>query len=327
MTSNIIKLVVRNISRKRFIALFIIGCICVSSFIFVHSEEYTIVSISDKTVGINETFTLDIMCYPAQYIKAWELEVSYPMDKLQLISVTDGTIFSGYQVFFSNGTINTSSGKLEKLYSVILGSGNVSGSGSLVSITFKSLKAGIAPITLEKVGVCNETAYLPVDIVDGTIYIDNSSPLIMSVSACASNPIDTDIGWVNISSVVSDDTMILSSLLYLKTPSNSINIPFSSFYYNSSTMFQQIGNYSYYILVSDTVGNTNTSKTYNLSISPNYEIVVDGAINMMDFLQLSSQYGRSGVNGWIREDVDNNGNVCIQDLILSAMKYNETWWQ
>lgn len=308
-------------------ALFIVGCICVSSFIFVHSEEYAIVSVSDKTVGINETFTFDIMCYPAQYIKAWELEVSYPMDKLQLISVSSGTIFNGYQVFFSNGTVNTSSGKLEKLYSVILGSGNVSDSGSLISITFKSLKAGIAPIVLENVGICNETAYLPVDVVDGTIYIDNSSPLIMSVSACASNPIDTDIGWVNISSVVSDDTMILSSLLYLKTPSSTINIPFSTFYYNSSTMFKQVGNYSYYILVSDTVGNTNTSKTYNLSIPPNYEIVIDGAINMMDFLQLALQYGKSGVNGWIREDVDNNGNVCIRDLILSAMKYNETWWQ
>jgi hypothetical protein len=266
------------------------------------------------------------MCYPSQPIKAWELELEYPTDKLEIVTIAAGTIFDGLPVFFVNGTVNETAGKIEKLYSVILGAYNVSDDGSLVSITFKSKKAGIANLNLINVGICNETKYLPIDVVSGTVYIDASVPLIFSASAQHSKPIDTEIGWTNISANVTDDTLISSSLLFLTTPSNSLTLPFTSYYYNSSTTFNQVGNYSYYIRVNDTVGNYNESKIYNFTIPPNYEIVVDGVINLADYIQLATQYGKNGPNGWIREDVDNNGNVYLPDFVLSAMRYQETWW-
>ena len=36
--------------------------------------------------------------------------------------------------------------------------------------------------------------------------------------------------------------------------------------------------------------------------------------------------GDTGPSGWVREDVDNNGQVYFDDLIAVVMEYGE-WWK
>jgi hypothetical protein len=40
---------------------------------------------------------------------------------------------------------------------------------------------------------------------------------------------------------------------------------------------------------------------------------------------VSLKYGQSGPNGWIREDVDNDGEVFLPDFIQISLHYDETW--
>ena len=37
-------------------------------------------------------------------------------------------------------------------------------------------------------------------------------------------------------------------------------------------------------------------------------------------------YDETGDTGWIREDVDNNGQMQVFDLVLVSDYYSETWW-
>ncbi len=61
-------------------------------------------------------------------------------------------------------------------------------------------------------------------------------------------------------------------------------------------------------------------------MSPNWDINEDGQCTIWDFALISNHYSEIGQNGWIREDVDNNGIVQVLDLVLICVHYPETWW-
>ena len=109
------------------------------------------------------------MCKPNQPIKSYELSISYNQSVLQANSVTVGNIFDNYQIFFNPGQINN--GTIESIYNLIVGSGNTTSEGSLITISFTPIGTGNADIQLYNVGVTNETAYIPIDILNHNIEI------------------------------------------------------------------------------------------------------------------------------------------------------------
>ena len=107
----------------------------------VNAAETTTVSIDplSKTVSQGETFTVDVFCEPAQPMKSFEFKLSFDSSLLQVNSVTEGNIFNDYNTFASMGTIDNTAGTIVRIYSVIIGSGNVSDSGTLVTISLTAL--------------------------------------------------------------------------------------------------------------------------------------------------------------------------------------------
>ncbi len=99
----------------------------------------------------------------------------------------------------------------------------------------------------------------------------------------------------------------------------------NTYYYNTSTIFSNHGNYNYYIWANDINGNQSTSTVYDFSMPPNWDIDYNGACNIFDFILISNHYNETEKNGWIREDVDNNGIIQILDFILISAHYGQTW--
>ena len=60
-------------------------------------------------------------------------------------------------------------------------------------------------------------------------------------------------------------------------------------------------------------------------MAPNWDINQDGECTVLDLLQISNHYGETGSPGWIREDVDNDGEVKIDDLNLLHQYFGGTW--
>ena len=98
------------------------------------------------------------------------------------------------------------------------------------------------------------------------------------------------------------------------------------YYHNSSTAFSTYGNYSYLIWANDTNGDPSTSTVYDFSMPPNWIINKDEQCTVLDLTLISNRYGETGQNGWIREDIDNNGIVQVLDFILVNGHYGESWW-
>jgi len=92
---------------------------------------------------------------------------------LQANSVVEGNFFSGYETFFSNGIINNVAGTIANVYGLVVGQGNVSEPGMLVSISFSAVSGGTSSIDFTSAGITNETMYLPVNLFGGNVTVES----------------------------------------------------------------------------------------------------------------------------------------------------------
>lgn len=195
--------------------LFAIIIVVLSIFLCssVSAEETLVeVSSSSSSVDAGDSFVVDITCNPAatHSIKAFELKLSYDPSKLVVSSVSEGSFFSGYQTFFSSGTINNQAGTVAPVFGLILGSGMVSSEGVLVSVEFSCLDtSGEAEIEIFDVGVTNEAAYLDVATTNTSIIIvgDNQAPSSPSLSGPSSIEEGQSASFSMVSSDPNDDSI------------------------------------------------------------------------------------------------------------------------
>ena len=290
------------------------------------------ISPSTQTFSQGDTFSVSVACVPGQAIKAYEFKISFNPTYLQANLVSEGNIFSGYNTYFNSGTIDNNDGKIIYIYGIIIGSGDVTGSGTFVSIQFTAKSvSGTSTICIYDAGVTDDTSYIDIAVSNGSVQIDASSPQISNILSSTSYPIDTDsqFGWVNISCDVTDNIDVSGVYIIITKPDGSnINVSMSginSYYYNSSTTFSSYGVYNYYIWTSDDYGNNDISSSSSITISPNWDIDMDGECTLYDLTLVSSRYTDTGSAGWIREDVDNNGEIQILDIVLLSAHYNEAW--
>jgi hypothetical protein len=296
-------------------------------------DAVTVISVSPEllTVGPNETFTVSISCVPSQPMKSFELCVSFDADIIKATTVTQGDIFDGHNTFFNEGSINHSHGKITSIYSLILGPGNVSTQGDLVEITFTTYPVeGNTEIELFNVGITNETTYLPITLLNGSIIVEHTIPFISDVILLNSEPIDTDpsFGWFNFSCIV-DDALLAEVFLLLHHPdgsqSNSSMIKRSEkdFFLNLSGLSS--GSYSYSLYIADIIGDHVYSDQYFFVVPPNWDITMSGSVTILDLLSVSNHYGQMGNLGWIREDVNNDGIIDMVDLSMVSDFYRQEW--
>jgi PKD repeat protein len=153
------------------IALLIFGSICVSA-----EDSQLLINPSNQSVNTSEAFSITVNCIPSIPIKGYELEIIFDSSLIKVNSVSEGNIFNSFPTFFNSGNIDNSEGIISNIYGLILGLGNTSISGTLCSINFSSkVDYGNSFIQFNRVGewtgIVNETGYLPISVVDGSVTI------------------------------------------------------------------------------------------------------------------------------------------------------------
>ena len=132
------------------------------------------VSISSQTknVSLHQIFTIDISCEPIEPIKSWEITLSFDPHFLEATEIMQGGFFDGFDTFPSpNPIIDNVNGSITRFYSLIIGQGNTSNAGILSTIRFMANRQGTTNLNITMIGLTNETMYLPVKTVNGTINI------------------------------------------------------------------------------------------------------------------------------------------------------------
>ncbi|UCD13474.1 MAG: hypothetical protein JSW60_07945 [Thermoplasmatales archaeon] len=258
--------------------VFIISVIVVvGALIFtVEAAGITVVSIdpSSQIVSPGSNFTVNVSCAPGQPIKAFELKLLFNASRLSVDSVIEGDIFSGYSTYFNAGIINNTAGTVIDVYGLILGAGNVSSNGTLVSINLSAKSVtGISTLGLYDVGVTNETHYVSITVNNGTVQIDATSPEIVDNSPATGTTGDAYTFNVSVTDNVdgADELTVKVDWSHGSQGANESMMYVGGSYFERTVILDQnsISNMTYTIYANDTYGNTNTTTQVSVTVYDN----------------------------------------------------------
>ena len=128
-------------------------------FGFEEDTEYTVIppgvgfsfSTTETTLLANDTFTLNLNAENITDLAGWQADITFDPNVLEAVEVTEGDFLKseGGGTFFQAGTIDNTKGKITSLYSARIAESGVSGTGTLLSVTFKAKAGGETQVTLE----------------------------------------------------------------------------------------------------------------------------------------------------------------------------------
>jgi hypothetical protein len=302
-----------------FVLVFLLWCTC--WFVQVIADDQAnLVTIrpSTQVVGAGDDFQVEIYCNPATPIKSFELTVTFDPQMLQASAVTHGTIFNGYQTFFSAGAINNDDGQISAIFDLVMGTGNVSDPGVLVYISFTAQSTtGTTEISLSNCGITNETMYLPVSCSSGSVTIDATPPSCTDTSPSTGYTGDS----FTVSARISDNqdaSASLTAVLYWNHGSSGGSTALG---YIGRSVFQttiilddeSIDDLIYTIEAVDNHGNTR-------STSPKHVSIFDNDDPSVSYFNIDPLVQRSGENMYFSATVADN--IGVDEVLLHCQLPN-----
>ena len=108
-------------------------------------------STTETTLLPGDTFTLNLNAENVTDFAGWQADIAYDHNVLEAIEVNEGDFLSidGGTTFFEKGSIDNTVRKITGLFSTRISESGVSGTGTLLSVTFKAKAGGKTQVTLE----------------------------------------------------------------------------------------------------------------------------------------------------------------------------------
>ena len=108
---------------------------------------------SAPTLHAGDTFTLALSATDVYDLAGWQFDITFDPSVLEVLEVKEGEFLKtgGETTFFQKGSIDNVTGKITKLSSARLSEAGVSGTGTLLSITFIAKAGGETQLSLHNV--------------------------------------------------------------------------------------------------------------------------------------------------------------------------------
>ena len=116
-------------------------------------------ALSPTPIHTGDTFTLDIRAENVFDMAGWQFNIAFDRNALDAINVIEGVFLkqNGASTLFQGGSINNGAGKITGLKAVRLAPSGVSGSGTLVQVSFKAKRGGDTEVVLQNFQFANIT--------------------------------------------------------------------------------------------------------------------------------------------------------------------------
>ena len=125
-------------------------------FGFAPGTEYSVESgvgyaFSESPIHIDDTFTFDVRAENVSNLAGWQFDIAFDPSVLEAVDVSEGDFLNsdGGATFFQSGSIDNAAGKITGLIAGRISEGGVSGSGSVLQVTFKAKAEGETELTLQ----------------------------------------------------------------------------------------------------------------------------------------------------------------------------------
>ena len=156
-------------------------------FGFALDTEYTIVSpgtgfafSTDTTsVRVGDTFTVHVNAEKVTDLAGWQFDLTFNPDVLEVVEVNEGDFLKtdGETTFFQQGTIDNTAGEITGLTAALFSEGGVTGTGTLLSVTFLAKTGGESQIDLRDFQLGSSTGEIIPAGVQNFILTVESQPL------------------------------------------------------------------------------------------------------------------------------------------------------
>ena len=102
-------------------------------------------------VGVHDTFTLYLNIESVTDLAGWQADIAFDPNMLEAIEVTQGDLLgtAGTDAFYQDGTIDNTIGKITDIFWARISEIGISGTGTLLSVTFRAKADGETKVTLE----------------------------------------------------------------------------------------------------------------------------------------------------------------------------------
>ena len=123
---------------------------------FEEDTEYTVATgigyaFSETPVHVDDTFSLDIRAENVSDLAGWQFDLVFDPAVLEAVDVSEGGYLKtdGGATFFQRGHIDNAAGRITGLIAGRISGGGVSGTGSVLQVTFKAKSEGETQLALQ----------------------------------------------------------------------------------------------------------------------------------------------------------------------------------
>ena len=145
-----------TLKQGRNVLLVAIRAIYNAYFGFEPDTEYTLsmgvgYTFSPTPIHLGDTFTLDIHAENITNLAGWQFDIAFDPAALEAVEVTEGDFLKtdGGNTFFQGGSIDNAAGKIAGLSAIRLSTQGVTGTGTVLQVTFKAKSAGETELALQ----------------------------------------------------------------------------------------------------------------------------------------------------------------------------------
>ena len=125
-------------------------------FGFEPGTEYTVATgvgytFSPTPIHLGDTFTFEIRAENVPDLAGWQFDIVFDPAVLEAIDVSEGNFLKtdGGNTFFQGGSIDNAAGKIAGLSAIRLSTQGVTGTGTVLQVTFKAKSAGETELALQ----------------------------------------------------------------------------------------------------------------------------------------------------------------------------------
>jgi hypothetical protein len=308
-----------------------------------------------SNVSVGSTFSVNINVNNIVNFTSWQLYLYYLNSVLNCTSAAEGPFLqSGGAGTFPGQTItnnyNSTHGRL-LAYSSIEGNFSVSGSGVILTVTFKAVGGGSTNLTLANTLLGDEKIPpqpIPHTDVNGAVNVTgaahdvavtNVAPYKTCIGQGYSCSIAVTVGNLGGYVETFTTTVNASQTIIATFVNTTLTIgTFSTLTFNWSTTSFAYGNYTisaYAVPVPADVNTTNNSFNYGtVSVTIPGDLNGDFKVNLSDLVLLANAYGTTPASGgtpgtphaWNpNADINADAKVSLADLVIMATHYGQHW--
>jgi hypothetical protein len=341
--------------RRLYVASSLLLCLLIMSFsVYRTSAASTTVAvdppISNVTVG--SAFNVNVNVTNIVNFTSWQLDLFYLNSVLNCTNAVEGPFLQtgGGTFFLTNITNNYNStvGRLDAACS-LEGATSVSGSGVILTVTFKAVGGGSTNLTLAKTKLLDEKMppqAIPHIDINGAVNVtgaahDNAVTNITPYKTCIgrgySGNIDVTVGNLGGYPETFNTTVNASQTIIATFVNTTLTVgSFSTFTFTWNTTGFAYGNYTisaYAVPVPGDINTTNNSFSYgNVTVTIPGDLNGDFKVILQDLVILANAYGTragidppgTGLHKWNpNADINNDGVVGLSDLVILATHYGQ----